>query len=189
MERWCERWILRNVFTKIFEKIRCDPSCDRFCNGFTYLYSLSKIMIIQKVLLPYNWVNICGVRGLRDKYESSVETPMASIIKDSVSSHEVSHNACSLNVQPHIFSARVQLWFCSCELSCRNAAFVFSTFALHCFNTQPYIFAVINCVDAALSVFNFPVLTCCRILLQLSTALSQRWVLCFSPESWRGALI
>jgi len=37
---------------------------------------------------------------------------------------------------------------------------------------QPCIFAVVDCVDVALSVFYYPVLTRCRIFLQLSTAMS-----------------
>jgi len=32
---------------------------------------------------------------------------------------------------------------------------------------QPFIFAVVNCSDVALSVFYSPVLTRCRIFLQL----------------------
>jgi len=52
---------------------------------------------------------------------------------------------------------------------------------LHAFSAQlvfeetfehPYIFAVVNCADAALSAFYIPVATRCRIVLQLWTALS-----------------
>jgi len=40
--------------------------------------------------------------------------------------------------------------------------------------TQPSIFSVLNCADVALTVFYSPVLTRCRIFLQLWTALSYR---------------
>jgi len=81
---------------------------------------------------------------------------MTSITKDSASPHEVSHNACSLHVQPHSFSARLQFD---------------ETFAL------PYVFAVVNCPVATLRLF-FPllhstVLIPSLLFLQLSTALTQ----------------
>jgi len=57
---------------------------------------------------------------------------MTSTTKDSASSHEASHNACSLNVQPHSFSARLQFD---------------ETFAL------PYVFAVMNCPVVTLRLF------------------------------------
>ena len=38
---------------------------------------------------------------------------------------------------------------------------------LHCFNAQPYIFAVVNGADVALNVFFSPVSTRCRIFLHL----------------------
>ena len=38
---------------------------------------------------------------------------------------------------------------------------------------QPCVFAVVNCADVALNAFYSPVLTRCRIFLQLWTALSQ----------------
>jgi len=41
-------------------------------------------------------------------------------------------------------------WFiCSCELPCRSLECVL----IHCFNAQPYIFAVVNCAEVALIVF------------------------------------
>jgi len=42
------------------------------------------------------------------------------------------------------------LTFCRCELPCRSVECI----SLHCFNAQPYIFAVVNCADIALSVFS-----------------------------------
>ena len=58
--------------------------------------------------------------------------------------------------------------FLICELPHRSVECVL----LHSLNAQHYIFAVVNCSDAELSVFYSPVLTRCRIFLQLRTALS-----------------
>jgi len=51
--------------------------------------------------------------------------------------------------------------FCSCELRCRSVECVL----LHCFDEQPYIFAVVKCAGVALSVLCSPVLTRCRMFL------------------------
>jgi len=53
---------------------------------------------------------------------------------------------------PPGFSPVAQPDFCSCELSCHSIECVL----LHYFNAQPYIFAVVNCPDVALSVFYSP---------------------------------
>ena len=50
---------------------------------------------------------------------------------------------------------------------CSDQLLFDETVAQHC------IFAVVNCADVALSVFHSPVLTRCRMFLQLWTALSQ----------------
>jgi len=51
------------------------------------------------------------------------------------------------------------LMFLTLKTACHSIKFVL----LPCFNAQPYIFAVVNCADVALSVLFSPDLTCCRI--------------------------
>jgi len=69
-----------------------------------------------------------------------------------------------------------------CELPCRSVECVLLGF----FDAQPYIFAVVNCVDVALSVFYSAVLTSCRIVLQLRTALTalSATVFCSGLLTW-----
>jgi len=49
--------------------------------------------------------------------------------------------------------------FLTCELPHRSV----ECFLLRSLNAKPYIFAVVNCSDVALSVFYSPVITRCRI--------------------------
>jgi len=62
--------------------------------------------------------------------------------------------------------------FCSCKVACRNVGCVL----LHCFIRQPYVFAVVKCVDVAYRLHSILRLMHCRIFLQLWTTL------CFSVE-------
>jgi len=50
--------------------------------------------------------------------------------------------------------------FYSCELHCRSVECV----SLHCFNAQPYIFAVVNCSDISLTLSAFSLLACFNAL-------------------------
>ena len=61
----------------------------------------------------------------------------------------VLHSAAYLPYSTAIHAA----WcFCSCELPCCNVECVL----LYCFNAQPYISAVVNCIGVALSASNSP---------------------------------
>jgi len=73
---------------------------------------------------------------------------------------------------------RSDLQLC-CELPCHSAEYVL----LHCFNAQPYIFAVVNSAGIALSVFYSPVLARGRIFLQLCT-ISVECCLCPGLLNW-----
>jgi len=71
---------------------------------------------------------------------------------------------CSTAIRRDIRAA----FFLICELLHRSIECIL----LHSLNAQPYIFAVVNCSDEAVGVFYSPVLTRCRIFLQLRIALS-----------------